>query len=162
MKRISCALLITTVAIGSVVNATQQAPQRPTTSVPTPLPLKTDNSICPDELKMPQLNELKGGTLKLGGHVFTLHTPKTEFEKMLPGKLQIASKKLSVAKIAEGQAIPGRVIISSVRGHMLKCTYNFRTALGSKTLQDHTTFAILSEPTDVEKEPKGLNEAMAE
>ena len=160
MKKIIYGILVTT-SIGSAVYATQQPPKRPTTPVPTPLPLKTDTSICPDELKMPQLNELKEGTLKLGGHVFTLHTPtKTEFDKMLPGKLQIASKKLSVAKISEGQAIPGRAIISDVRGHILKCTYTFRTALGSKTLQEHKTFAILSEPTHVEKEPKELQKAM--
>ena len=79
----------------------------------------------------------------------------------MPGKLQIASQKLSVAKIAAGQVIPGRSIISEIKGDILKCTYTFRTALGSKTLQDHKTFAITSEPTEGKPLPKELVEALS-
>lgn len=158
MKNIIYGLLITT-STGSAVYAEQApqrpttppkvAPQRPSTAVPTNrAPLKADNSICPDELNMTQLNDLKDGKLKLAGYKFDLHTSKADFEAMLPSKMQFISQKHSIAKISEGKALKGRAIISDIRGHVLKCTYNFqtalRTALGSKTAQQH--FDILSEP----------------
>jgi hypothetical protein len=166
MKNIIYSLLITT-SVGSAVYATQQPPQRPTTppkmapqrsTIPTPTnlaPLKTDNSICPDELKMPQLNELKEGKLNLAGHKFELHTSKHDFEHMLPGTLQVISKGYSVAKIAEGQILPARTFIPTPHGRILKCTYTFRTALGSKTAGNPTVFSIKSEPTAFEKDLPG-------
>ena len=155
MKRISYALLITAVAIGSVANAAQQ-PSRPITATPNSLP---DKSVCPDVLNMPQLNELKGGKLKLDSHPFKLHTSQTEFEGMLPGKLQIISKEKSEAHIAEG--VLGRSVISTPEGRIVKCTYTFRTALGSKTGQSHKTFAITSAP-EAKPLPKGLAEALSQ
>lgn len=160
MKKIIYGLLVIGSITGSAVYGSQtQPPKRPATSVPTPL--KTDNSICPDELNMAQLNELKGGNLKLGSFPFKLHTSPTEFDKMLPGKAQFVSNKASKAKISEGQAVKGRVIIGTPQGHILKCTYTFRTALGSKTGQEHKIFAITSEPTEHKPLPEGLVEAMS-
>lgn len=171
MKKIFYSLLLTTAITGSAVLATQQAPQRPTTgpklapqrpttALPHSKELKTDNTICPDELNMTQLNEIKDGKLKLGDLKFDLHTSKTEFDAMLPGKMQVISKAHSVAKIAEGVG-KGRAIIPTPTGRILKCTYSFRTALASKTAGDHKFFAIKSEPTKFEKDlPKGLTEAI--
>lgn len=155
MKRISYALLITAVAIGSVANAIQQPPQ-PTTATPNSLP---DKSVCPDVLNMPQLNELKGGKLKLSSHPFKLHSSPTEFHEMLPANWQIISKSKSEAHITEGAL--GRSVISTPEGHIVKCTYTFRTALGSKTAQKPKTFAITSAP-DSKPLPQGLAEALSQ
>jgi hypothetical protein len=155
MKKIIYGLLITT-SIGSAVYATQ-APQRPTKSSPTSLP---DKSVCPDVLKMSQLNELKAGKLKFGSHPFKLHTSQTEFDAMLPGKAQLISKAKSEAHILEG--VLGRSVISTPAGHIVKCTYTFRTALASKAGGEHKTFAITSEPSaDHKPLPKELVSALS-
>jgi hypothetical protein len=142
MKKIIYGLLVTTSITGSAVHGTQQPPKRPTTSVPTPL--KTDNSVCPDELNMTQLNKLKGGHLKLASFPFTLHTSLAEFEKMLPDSWQVGSKKKSKAKIKSRTILPA----PELRGHILECRYTFRTGLGSIVGKEPETFAIKSEPED--------------
>lgn len=157
MKKIIYGLLITTSITGSAVYASQhQPPQRPTTSTPGSLP---DKSVCPSELSMPQLNELKERKLKFDSHPFKLHTPQTEFEAMLPGKAQFISKAKSEAHISEG--VSSRSVISTPQGHIVKCTYTFRTALASKTGGKHKTFAIVSEPSAEHKPlPKELVKAL--
>jgi len=155
MKKIIYGLLITTSITGSAVYASQhQPPQRPTTSAATSLP---DKSVCPDVLSMTQLNELKKGKLKFDSHPFKLHTSQTEFEAMLPGKAQFISKAKSEAHISEG--VSSRSVVGTPQGHIVKCTYTFRTALASKTGGKHKTFAITSEP-EATPLPKGLAEAV--
>lgn len=159
MKKIVYSLLVIASIPGSAVYGSQtQSPDRPATSAPTSLP---DTSICPGVLKMSQLNELKAGKLKLGSHPFKLHTSPAEFEAMLPGKAQFISKAKSEAHISEG--VLGRSVISTPAGHIVKCSYTFRTALASKTGGKHETFAITSEPSaDHKPLPKDLVEALSQ
>lgn len=174
MKYIIQSLLITGTIIGSQVNAAQPsrpmnvAPHRPSSQPPRPHDeapmhssddLKKDNTICPDILTMPQLREIQNGTLKLGKFKFELSSPKNknEFDEMLPNKAQKLSEAKSVAKIdANGRALIG----IPLKGRALKCTYTFRTAIKSVVGGEHKKFSILSEPTQIANEPKGLAEAI--
>jgi len=155
MKKVIYGVLIATSITQTAVYASQK-PQRPTTPAPMN-PGRLTPSTCPDDLNMEQLNELKAGTLKLGGHDFKLHTSKKEFDAMLPGKLQIISKGSSLAHMNKTL---GRTTVSTPKGPIVKCSYTFRTATGSKLGKAPTPFSIVSEPQEGKPLPEELVEAL--
>jgi hypothetical protein len=158
MKRTIYGLLTIASIIASEANASDKAPQRPTTK---PGEWKTDNSICPDQMDMKQLRELENGPITLNGHQFKVSTSLDTFKNMLPSKARVISSNTSIAKILEPGGAAPRAVIGGVDGRHLVCTYTFRTATGSKMGKTPTKFSIISvEGKDVLSEPKGLTEAI--
>jgi len=156
MKKIIYGLLITTSITESAVYASQTT-GKSTTGQPMKTPsattpmrssteLKTDSSICPNQLGRKELTTLETGTITLGTFNFTLHTPLADFKTMMAH-----STKHSVAKM--DMDVPGRTIISTnPKFSQLQCTYTF-SGITTKTKGSHA-FSIVSEPTAVKSTPK--------
>jgi hypothetical protein len=91
------------------------------------------NNKCPETLSMDQLKSLSKNELVIDKMDFITKDPNV-IKAMLPGKMQIASKKLSFAKRqSETEDMVTKIV---------SCHYKFRTALGSVSGGEHTDFEI--------------------